>query len=111
MTADHLLHAHVAADAMWLSLECRPDLNHAYSHASFDVEGPAMPSGELRKVSDECWVHDWLFEGREGCIAGDDWPADGPWPVTCDWTGDGLLIHYAGEAPSRECEKSDNGHP
>lgn len=90
--ADHLLHVQPSREYLALRLECLPG---DYQHITVDQESSDV-AAEQTVDTETCWVHEWLAECGVDVLADGEWAEDGPWPVHCRWTGDGLLIHPAG---------------
>lgn len=82
---DHLLHFKPTNYGGWWRLECLP---HG-EHFTADTEEWSGTADELEAAGitidrETCWVHGWLDNVDAGhCLVGDDWPENGPWPVTC----------------------------
>ena len=95
--ANHMLHARVGRNAMWLTLECLPGRGHITVNAenwSFDDIDQFDDDGLVDRS--ECWVHQWLSEYGNDLLHGpDEWDGDGPWPVRCWFDNDSMVVEQA----------------
>ena len=124
-TPNHLLHAKLGSEGFWsYRLECVGAAENHYSYSEKregctctceycqDGDHGGCTESEINYVDGvgygcfcerdpQCWVHDWLDNVGGELIEGDDWPEDSlPLPVDCRWSGDGMVIKYAGDGPA-----------
>lgn len=127
-TADHLLHVKLGAEGYWgYRLECIEGRcpGTSFVQRARDEECRCEPKCEWCADGDhagcpdfgmyiedigyecqcdvdesQCWTQTWLDEVGDELIHGDNWPEDAqlPLPVSCEWGGDCLEIHWAGDA-------------
>lgn len=87
---EHLLHLEIGESWHRFTVTCEhPIPDPAWHTVPFEGEG---------EESEDCWVPDWVEVLVADEYLGGTWPKEisFPCPVRCEWTGDGILVHYAG---------------